>query len=62
MRRGGVAVDDAEKTDRQFIVSPSLLGSGRLLLKGMSTSLKLDLLEAKKYRSGNVLLRYTRPE
>jgi dihydrofolate reductase len=45
----------------QFVVSPILLGSGRPLLSGVSNSLKLDLLEAKKYQSGNVMLRYARP-
>jgi len=45
----------------QFVVSPILLGSGRPLLSGVSKSLRLDLLEAKKYPSGNVMLRYARP-
>ena len=45
----------------QFVVSPVLLGSGRLLLSGVSKSLRLDLLEAKRYQSGNVMLRYARP-
>jgi dihydrofolate reductase len=45
----------------QFVVSPTLLGSGRQLLSGMSKSLRLDLLEAKAYQSGNVVLRYARP-
>lgn len=42
----------------QFVVSPILLGAGRPLLSGVSKRLKLDLLEAKQYQSGNVLLRY----
>jgi dihydrofolate reductase len=41
-----------------FIVNPILLGSGRSLLSGVPKSAKLDLLEAKKYDSGNVVLRY----
>ena len=45
----------------QFVVSPVLLGSGRPLLSGVSKSLRLDLLEAKQYQSGNVTLRYARP-
>ncbi len=44
----------------QFVVSPILLGSGRPLLRGMSKSSRLDLLEAKAYPSGNVMLRYAR--
>ena len=45
----------------QFVVCPVLLGSGRLLLSGVSRSLRLDLLEATKYQSGDVLLRYAAP-
>jgi dihydrofolate reductase len=44
----------------QFAVCPVALGSGRSLFSGLSTSLKLDLLEAQKYRSGDVMLRYAR--
>ncbi len=42
----------------QFIVSPIFLGRGRSLLGGVSGSVKLDLLEARPYPSGNVMLRY----
>src|SRR2546428_14125521 len=45
----------------QFVVSPILLGGGRSLLSGVSKSSRLDLLEARKYKSGNVKLRYARP-
>jgi dihydrofolate reductase len=45
----------------QFVVCPILLGSGRPLLSGVSKSLKLDLLEAKQYPSGDVVLRYASP-
>jgi dihydrofolate reductase len=45
----------------QFVVCPILLGSGRLLLSGVSKSLRLDLLEAKKYQSGDVMPRYAPP-
>lgn len=42
----------------QFLVSPSLLGSGRPLIGGATSPTALQLLEATPYRSGNVLLRY----
>jgi dihydrofolate reductase len=45
----------------QFVVCPILLGSGRSLLRGVSQHSRLDLLEAKAYPSGDVLLRYVRP-
>jgi len=45
----------------QLVVSPILLGSGRPLLSGVSKSLRLDLREAREYPSGNVRLRYARP-
>ena len=45
----------------QFVVSPILLGSGRSPISGVPKSLRLELLEAKKYPSGNVMLRYARP-
>jgi dihydrofolate reductase len=44
----------------QLVVSPIFLGSGQPLLSDVSKSSKLDLLEASKYRSGNVMLRYAR--
>jgi dihydrofolate reductase len=44
-----------------FVVTPILLGSGRPLLGAMPKSAKLDLLEAKRHQSGNVMLRYARP-
>ncbi|HEY8165219.1 MAG TPA: dihydrofolate reductase family protein [Gemmatimonadaceae bacterium] len=43
----------------QFVVAPVVLGGGRQLLTGVSTSSRLDLVEAKTYPSGNVMLRYT---
>jgi len=46
----------------QFVVSPTLLGSGRPLVSGVSKSSRLDLLETKAYQSGNVMLRYARPK
>ncbi|MGH7696188.1 MAG: dihydrofolate reductase family protein, partial [Gemmatimonadaceae bacterium] len=42
----------------QFIVSPLLLGNGRSMIKDMSTIVRLDLLGATSYKSGNVMLRY----
>ena len=42
------------------IVGPILLGSGRSWVAGVSKSMRLDLLEARKYASGNVMLRYAR--
>jgi dihydrofolate reductase len=44
----------------QFAVCPILLGSGRPLLSDVSKSVRLDLLEAKAYPSGDVMLRYAR--
>jgi dihydrofolate reductase len=44
----------------QFVVCPILLGSGRPLFSGVTTSSRLDLVEAKAYPSGDVLLRYAR--
>jgi hypothetical protein len=37
-----------------------MLGSGRPLLSGVAKSLKLTLLEAQGYPSGDVMLRYAR--
>ena len=42
----------------QFVVSPIILGSGKPLLTGLSTSIALELKEAKAFPSGNVILRY----
>jgi len=42
----------------QFIVSPLLLGNGQSMIKDMSQSVRLDLLGATSYKSGNVMLRY----
>jgi len=42
----------------QLVVSPIFLGSGRSLIADLSKSLRLDLLEAKRFQSGNVMLRY----
>ena len=42
----------------QFIVSPLLLGSGKAVVSGVEGTRPLELLEAKAYDSGNVVLRY----
>jgi dihydrofolate reductase len=42
----------------QLVVCPVFLPGGRPLLSGVSTSPTLELLEAKRYGSGDVLLRY----
>src|SRR5262249_47113571 len=44
----------------QLLVCPVLLGSGRTLVDRVSRSAKVDLLEAQKYASGDIMLRYTR--
>ena len=44
----------------QFVVCPIFLGSGPPLLSAVSKNLRLDLLEAKQYLSGDVMLRYAR--
>jgi dihydrofolate reductase len=42
----------------QFVVCPVFLGDGRRLLQGVTKCVKLELLETRKYPSGDVLLRY----
>ena len=44
----------------QMVVCPIFLGSGRPLLTGVSKDSRPELLEAKPYRSGDVMLRYAR--
>ena len=44
----------------RFVVSPILLGDGRPLLSGVPNSVKLELLESKKYPAGIVMERYAR--
>ena len=44
----------------QIIVNPVLLGSGQPLLAGLSRTAALELLEARRFPSGNVMLRYAR--
>lgn len=44
----------------QFIVGPVLLGDGRAPIAKVTERVPLELLEAKPYPSGNVMLRYAR--
>ena len=43
-----------------FVVSPLLLGSGILPVRGVTKHLKLKLLECKEFATGNVRLRYAK--
>lgn len=43
-----------------FIVGPVLLGSGKQLITGVPSTLKLELAESRSFPSGNVRLRYVR--
>ena len=43
----------------QFVVSPLMLGSGKQMIAGLDAHARLRLLEAKRYPSGNVMLRYS---
>ena len=45
-----------------LIVGPVLLGSGKQLITGVPNTKRLDLKEAKSYKSGNVRLRYALKE
>lgn len=44
----------------QIVVNPVLLGSGKTLLAGAPKIVGLQLEDARKFASGNVLLRYNR--
>lgn len=44
----------------RFIVTPVLLGDGLPLISGVPAVARLELIEAKAYSSGNVMLRYAR--
>ncbi len=43
-----------------FVVSPLLLGSGILPVRGVTKHVKLKLLECKELATGNVLMRYAK--
>jgi dihydrofolate reductase len=42
----------------QLVVCPVLLGGGRQLVSGLARRLSLELLEARPFASGNVMLRF----
>lgn len=42
----------------QLIVNPTFLGGGRTFLRNLTKDRKLELLDARSYPSGNVMLRY----
>jgi dihydrofolate reductase len=42
----------------QLVVCPMLLGGGRPLVSGMAARVSLELLEARPFASGNVMLRF----
>jgi dihydrofolate reductase len=44
----------------RFVVCPLLLGEGRTLLGDLPERVSLELVEAKPFRSGNVMLTYQR--
>jgi len=44
----------------RFVISPTLLGDGQTLLHDVSKLSKLQLVEAREYHSGNVMLTYAR--
>ena len=44
----------------QFVLGPVILGGGKSLISALTKRVKLELVEAKPYPSGNVMLRYTR--
>lgn len=41
-----------------FVVIPTLVGAGTSIYKGLDRRLKLELIESRAFKSGNVLLRY----
>jgi len=44
----------------QLVVGPVVLGAGRSLVTDVGTRLRLSLVEATPYPTGNVMLRYVR--
>src|SRR4029079_5713322 len=42
----------------QFVVNATILGAGRTLLNDVPDETRVELVEAKPYASGNVMLRY----
>ena len=43
-----------------YVVSPLLLGSGMLPVRGVTKHVKLKLVECKEFATGNVMLRYAK--
>lgn len=43
----------------QIVVGPVVLGAGKVLFSGLPDPVKLQTLEARSFRSGNVMLRYS---
>jgi dihydrofolate reductase len=44
----------------QFVTCPVLIGQGRRLVDGLSSPVRLKLIDAAKYESGDVMVRYAR--
>lgn len=42
----------------EFMIDPVALGSGSSIFKGLTTQLDLELIQAKTFKSGTVLLQY----
>lgn len=42
----------------QLVVNPTFLGGGRTFLRNLAKDRRLELLDARSYPSGNVMLRY----
>jgi dihydrofolate reductase len=43
-----------------LMINPVILGRGKLLFENIKERVSLNLLDSKKFKSGNVLLRYSR--
>ena len=46
--------------EHQFVVCPVILGSGQALFRDLPARVRLDLLEVRALRSGDVMIRYGR--
>jgi dihydrofolate reductase len=44
----------------QFVACPVFIGQGRVLLGGLSSPVRLKLIDSAKYESGDLMLRYAR--
>ena len=54
-------IQDGLIDEVRIMVNPVVLGGGKVLFKGLKTRLKLELMSARIFKSGNVLL-YYRPK